>query len=40
MISKNFQIENDEENTKEIDEKRDTKITGQKGIGVFIEKFD
>jgi len=40
LISKDFQIENKEGNTKEIDEKLNTKITGQKDIGLFIETFE
>jgi len=40
LISKNFQIENNKGITKGTDEKLNTKITGQKDIGVFIEKFD
>ena len=40
MISKNFQIENNEGNTKEIDEKLNARLSGQKDIGVFIEKFN
>jgi hypothetical protein len=38
-ISKNFLIEN-EGNTNEIDGKLNTVLTGQKGIGIFIEKFN
>jgi hypothetical protein len=40
LISKNFQIENDEGNTKEIDEKLKLRILGQNDVGVFIENFD
>jgi len=40
LISKNFLIENNGRNTQEIDEKLNTKITGQKDMGLFIEKFD
>jgi hypothetical protein len=39
QISKNFQIGN-EGNIKEIDEKLNTSLTGQKDIDVFIEKID
>ena len=40
LIFKNFQIEENEGNAKEIEEKLNARLTGQKDIGVFIEKFD
>jgi len=40
LISKNFQIENNEGNAKEIDKKLNTKITCQKDTGIFIGKFE
>jgi hypothetical protein len=40
LISKNFQTENNEGSTNEIDEKLNLRILGQNDIGVFIEKFD
>jgi hypothetical protein len=40
LISKNFQIENNEGNTKKIDEKLNLKMLGQNDIGVSIEKLD
>jgi hypothetical protein len=39
-ISKNFQIDNNERNTKEIEEKLNARLTEHKDIGVLIEKFD
>jgi hypothetical protein len=40
LISKNFHVENNGGGVIEIDEKLNTKLTGQRDIGVFIEKFD
>jgi len=40
LVSKNFQNEDNEGNAKEIDEKLNVRLTGQKDIGVFIKKFD
>jgi len=40
LISENFQIENDEGNTKGIDDTLNARLKGHKDIGEFIEKFD
>ena len=40
LISENFQIEKDEENMKDIDEKLNARLKGQKDIRGFIEKYD
>jgi len=40
LISKNFQIENDEGNTKGIDDTLNARLKGHKDIGEFIDKFD
>jgi len=40
LISKNFQIEDNEGNAKEVDEKLNATLRGQKDISVSIEKFD
>jgi len=39
QISNNYQIENKEENTKEIEETLNTRLRGQKDIGVFLQNF-
>jgi len=40
LISKNFQIENNEGNTEEIGEKLNLRMLGKNDIGVSIEKLD
>jgi hypothetical protein len=40
LISENFQIENDEGNTKVIDDTLNARLKVHKDIGEFIEKFD
>jgi hypothetical protein len=40
LISENFQIENDEGDTKEIDETLNARLKGHNDIKEFIEKFD
>jgi hypothetical protein len=39
LISENFKIENDEGNTKRIDETLNARLKGHNDIGEFIEKF-
>jgi len=40
LISENFQIENDERNTKGINDTLNARLKGHKDVGEFIEKFD
>jgi hypothetical protein len=40
LILKKFQIEADDDNTKDLDDKLNTRVLGHTDIGVFIENFE